>query len=108
MERRDDREAVLARARWRMAEERLYPLALVDAAAYEAAVSRVRVVLDELRARCATFEDLLASQDDPALLEKAAGSVPPSGADVVAAACALRGVEISRRAAPPTRGRDRR
>jgi hypothetical protein len=90
---------MLARMKWRMAEEKLYPLALVDAAAYEEAVCQVRVVLDELRVRCSTLEDLLASEGDPALLAKggaaAAGPVPLSGADVVAAACALRSVELA-------------
>jgi hypothetical protein len=95
-ERRSDQRVMLARVKWRLAEERLYPLALVDAAAYQTAVSRVGVVLDELRARCSTLEDLLASADDPELLEKAtAGSVPLSNADVVAAACALRSVELA-------------
>jgi hypothetical protein len=88
---------MLARVKWRMAEERLYPLALVDAAAYEKAVCLVRVVLDELRVRCSTLEDLLASESDPELLAKgdAAGPISLSGADVVAAACALRSVELA-------------
>lgn len=45
---------------WRTAEQRLYPLVLVDTAAYERAVRGVRAVADEL-ARCATAEDLVAA-----------------------------------------------
>lgn len=46
--------------RWRTAEQRLYPVVLVDTAAYERAVRGVRAVADEL-ARCATAEDLVAA-----------------------------------------------
>lgn len=46
--------------RWRTAEQRLYPLVLVDAVGYERAVRAVRAVADEL-ARCTTAEDLAAA-----------------------------------------------
>jgi hypothetical protein len=62
-----------ARARWRAAEEHLFPVLLADPSGYQRAVVEVRAVVDELRVRSAAGADLLA-------LERAA-------AEVVAAAC---------------------
>lgn len=98
-ERRTDRRLLLARMRWRAAEERIYPLALADVVSYQEAVTRVGLVLKELRSRYATEIELLACEDDPELLAvgDAAGPVPVRAADIVAAACALRGVELAAR-----------
>jgi hypothetical protein len=46
-------------AGWRAAEARLYPLIMVDAALYEAAVTLVGEAVDVLRERCQTVSDLV-------------------------------------------------
>jgi hypothetical protein len=96
-DRRPDQRVLLARVRWRGAEERLYPLALADTAAYQEAVTLVGRVLTELRSRCTSETELLACDGDPELLALAevTAPVPVSPADVVAAACALRSVELA-------------
>jgi hypothetical protein len=96
-DRRPDPRVLLARVRWRAAEERLYPLALADTAAYQEAVTLVGRVLTELRASCANESELLAREADPELfaLAEVTAPVPVSAADVVAAACALRSVELA-------------
>jgi hypothetical protein len=45
-------------ARWQAAEGRLYPLVMVDAALYEAAVTLVCEVTDVLRSQCGTVTEL--------------------------------------------------
>ena len=101
-DRQADQRVLFARVRWRGAEERLYPLALADTAAYEEAVTLVGRVLAELRARCASESELLARESDPELLALAEVTthVPVAAADVVAAACALRSVELAAGSSP--------
>jgi hypothetical protein len=53
-----------AAARWRAAENRLYPLIIVDPSLYQAAVTLVCEVADVLRGRCGSIADLSAA--DPA------------------------------------------
>lgn len=58
-------ERMVARARWQAAEDRIYPLALVDASLYEAAVAAVAALGRAARTHCATEADLHAlGQDD--------------------------------------------
>jgi hypothetical protein len=87
----------VARARWRAAENRLYPPAMTDTDAYMDAVEAVGRVLALLRTRCAREAELLAAETDEEVL-----GLVGSGSrgrlsdrtDVVAAACALRSVEL--------------
>jgi hypothetical protein len=87
-----------ARVRWRAAEQRIYPLAMTDTDAYMDAVEAVARVLTELRTRCTSEAELVAAETDDAVLELVGtGSRGPLAADrasVVAAACALRSVEL--------------
>jgi hypothetical protein len=53
-------------ARWTAAENRLYPLATVDADLYEAAVELVCQALDVLRSQCGTLDEL--GTVDPAVV----------------------------------------
>src|SRR5262245_56272816 len=101
-DRRPDQRVLIARMRWRGAEERLYPLALADTAAYQHAVTLAGRVLGELRGRCSTETELLTCESDLELLALAevTAPVPVSAADVVAAACALRSVELAAGHAP--------
>jgi hypothetical protein len=87
-----------ARVRWRAAEERLYPLALADSDAYMDAVEAVGRVLSELRRTCTSSAELLRAETDRALMGLvgtwARSRTPPDPAIVIAAACALRSVEL--------------
>jgi hypothetical protein len=56
-------------ARWQAAEGRLYPLVMVDAALYAAAVTLVREVTDVLRSHCGTVTEL-AGVDPAAVLAR--------------------------------------
>lgn len=97
---RDDWQRLrVALARWRQAEDRLYPLAAVDPESYLHAVGLVGVVADELRQRCATPGELLAADAAPAeLLSAIYGDELPAlaldPAMAVDAACALRAGEL--------------
>lgn len=96
-DRRPDPRVLLARVRWRGAEERIYPLALADATAYQEAVIRVGRVVAELRTRGSSESELLTCEGDAELLALAEVTtpLPVSAADIVAAACALRSVELA-------------
>jgi hypothetical protein len=95
---REQREFTAAMARWRAAENRLYPLALVDTDAYQDVVTAVGRVLAELRRRPSTSEQLLHAETDLELLALAETGLHPMIADpgsIVAAACAQRSVELA-------------
>jgi len=55
---------VLARARWRAAEDRLFPSLLNDPTHYQRGISAVQAVLGELRRRARDVADLLELEDD--------------------------------------------
>lgn len=57
-----------ARARWRGAEDRLFPVVLVDPDAYRRALSVVGLLLEELRANTTSLDQLLGLDVDPAPL----------------------------------------
>ena len=86
-------------ARWQAAEGRLYPLVMVDAAAYEAAVTLVGEVTAVLRSTCSTVA-ALAGADRAAVLNRcpsvsvmsALGFDPRTAYD---AACACRWRELT-------------
>lgn len=73
-----------ARARWRAAEDRLFPVALVDADAYRRALHVVSLLLDELRVSTTSLDQLLDLDADPAPLlaalpDEAANRIQPAG-----------------------------
>lgn len=81
-------------ARWIAAEDRLYPLVMVDPDLYEAAVTLVCQALDVLRSQCDTVAEL-AGADPAAVLRQcpAATTLAALGLDpgvVFDAACAYR------------------
>jgi hypothetical protein len=70
-------------ARWSAAEDRLYPLVMVDPDLYEAAVTVVCEALDVLRSQCGTVAEL--SSIDPAEVLRqcpTASALPPLGLDL--------------------------
>jgi hypothetical protein len=87
-------------ARWQAAEARLYPLAMVDTARFEAAVALISEVTDVLRSQCGTVTEL-AGADAAAVLARcpsapamaAVGLDPGTAYD---AACACRWRELTR------------
>lgn len=73
-----------ARARWRAAEDRLFPVALVDADAYRRVLHIVSLLLDELRVSTTSLDQLLDLDTDPAsllaaLLDEPANRIQPAG-----------------------------
>lgn len=54
-----------ARMRWRSAEDRLYPQVMTDPDTYQRVVSVMAAVLDELRRRACTTEELLELEARP-------------------------------------------
>lgn len=73
-----------ARARWRAAEDRLFPVALVDAHAYRRVLHVVSLLLDELRVSTTSLDQLLDLDADPAsllaaLLDEPANRIQPAG-----------------------------
>jgi hypothetical protein len=88
---------VLARVRWRSAEDRLYPTLIADPVAYERALGAVQAVLTELRLRCADPAELIAVEEAP---DELIAVALPSGAPapvhlLIGAACAMRDREIA-------------
>ena len=84
-----------ARERWRAAEDRLYPAVMADPEGYRRSLAAVQALVQALRARAATVEDLIAAEADPGLLA-AVGDRPPLPADLlVGAACGMRDREIA-------------
>jgi hypothetical protein len=61
-----------ARARWRAAEDRLFPVALVDPDGYRRLLSVVAALLQKLRASTTSFDHLLELDSHPAPLVAAA------------------------------------
>lgn len=65
-----------ARARWRAAEDRLFPVALVDPDSYRRALHVVGLLLDELRVSTTSLDQLLDLDADPAPLLAALPAEP--------------------------------
>lgn len=96
-----------ARARWRSAEDRLYPTVLADPTMYQRGLAAAQAVVAELRVRAADFDALLAAE---AAADEVVAAACPDGAPLpaellVGAACGMRDRELgaeraqSRRAA---------
>ncbi len=77
----EDRPVAAVVAGWRRADERLYPLVLVDPQRYMTLVSVIRDVADRL-VGCETAEDLVRARD--------------RGHELVASSCASAGVPVER------------
>jgi hypothetical protein len=89
--------AVMARARWRAAEDRLYPSLLNDPSAYQRGLAAVQAVLGELRRRGHDVSDLLEleSRADELLATACPRGVPLPADLLVAVACGMRDRELS-------------
>ncbi|MEJ3655269.1 hypothetical protein WEH80_20070 [Actinomycetes bacterium KLBMP 9759] len=88
---------VVARARWRAAEDRLYPTLLTDAGAYRRGIAAVQAVLCELRRRGAGPDELVELEAAPNdLLAAACPQGVPIPVDLlVAVACGMRDRELA-------------
>lgn len=69
-----------ARARWRAAEDRLFPVALVDPDGYRRLLSVVAVLLQKLRVSTTSLDQLLELDSHPAPLVAAASIAAVDGA----------------------------
>ena len=102
-----------AQARWRAAEDRLYPLAMSDPDGYRSGLEAVRALVGELRRTAAGLDDLVALEADPGeLLAVLPAGGPGLPVDLlVGAACSARAREVlaeregERRAAALARAR---
>jgi hypothetical protein len=92
-----------ARARWRAAEERLFPVALVDPDTYRRRLSVVACLLEELRTSTTSLDQLLELDIDPAPLLQAALTDNAADRLAVESAFAIRDRELA-----ATAERDRR
>jgi hypothetical protein len=86
-----------ARARWRAAEDRLYPTLLADPTAYQRSIAAVQAVVEELRRRATDLSALLAAE---AAADELVGTACPAGVPVpadllVAVACGMRDRELT-------------
>jgi hypothetical protein len=75
-----------ARARWRAAEDRLFPVVLVDPDTYRRALSVVGLLLEELRANTTSLDQLLGLDVDPAPLLSALPAGSAGGAQFAGSA----------------------
>lgn len=83
-----------ARTRWRAAEDRLFPIALVDPDGYRRALSVVAGLLQELRVSTTSFDRLLALDVDPGPLLRAARAEGDADRLAVDASFAVRDREL--------------
>jgi len=85
-----------AQARWRAAEDRLYPVAMSDPDGYRRGLEAVQTLLGELRRTAGTLDDLVAVEADPqALLSVLPADRPALPVDLlVGAACSARAREV--------------
>lgn len=87
-----------AQARWRTAEDKLYPMVMVDPDRFQHVLEAVRALVDELRRYAHSMQDLLDVEAAPASL---LAVLPPELAPMlpeelmVQAACGLRGREVA-------------
>jgi hypothetical protein len=88
--------ASAAQARWRAAEDRLYPVAMSDPDGYRRGLEAVRDLVTRLRDTAHTLDDLLAVEADPAaLLAVLPADTLALPADLlVGAACGARAREV--------------
>ncbi len=80
-----------ARARWRAAEDRLFPVVLVDPDTYRRALDVVGLLLEELRANTTSADQLLGLDVDPAPLLSTLPAGWPAVVDLPARPAAMAG-----------------
>lgn len=83
-----------ARTRWRAAEDRLFPIVLVDPDGYRRVLSVVAGLLQELRVSTTSFDQLLALDVDPGPLLRAARADGDADRLAVDASFAVRDREL--------------
>lgn len=88
-----------ALARWRAADDRLYPLVLVNPESYRRAVELVGRMVQELRRSCRNVDHLVEVDHEPSALLAAVRFDPAdipgiNPQTLVQAACGLRGTEL--------------
>lgn len=85
-----------AQARWRAAEDRLYPVAMSDPDSYRGGLEAVQALVGELRRTAGTLDDLVAVEADPQpLLSVLPADRPALPVDLlVGAACSARAREV--------------
>lgn len=85
-----------AQARWRAAEDKLYPVAMSDPDGYRRGLEAVQALLGELRRTAGTLDDLVAVEADPRpLLSVLPADRPALPVDLlVGAACSARAREV--------------
>ena len=88
-----------ARARWRAAEDRLYPTLIANPASYQRALTQIQAVTDELRRRGDDLSVLLAAEagTDEVLASACPGGVGLPADLLVGVACGIRARELSAR-----------
>lgn len=94
-----------ARARWRAAEDRLFPIALVDPDAYRRALSLVAALLQKLRASTTSLDHLLELDSHPAPLVAAVCVEGAADRMALEAAFAVRDRELAAAAERDRRAR---
>jgi hypothetical protein len=88
---------LVARGRWRSAEDRLYPTLLADPTTYQRSIAAVQAVVEELRRRATDIDSLLAAE---AAADELVATACPAGVPVptdllVAVACGMRHRELT-------------
>lgn len=83
-----------ARRRWRAMSDRLWPIALSDGESYRAATHAVGALVEALRGRARSLEELVDLEAAPSSLPGGPGSTAPQP-ELLAAACAVVGDELA-------------
>ena len=85
------------RARSRAAEDRIYPLVVVDPEGYQRVVALIAMLLDELRSQARTVDELIAMAETTQLLSclPADRSTAVPDETLLAAACGIRDRELA-------------
>jgi hypothetical protein len=87
-----------ARRRWRAAGDRLWPVALSDGESYQRAAQVVGALVDALRDRAGSLDELVDLEAAPSAFLTGLGATGERAAaqpDLLAAACAVRGDELA-------------
>ncbi len=94
----EDPRVAHARRRWRAAGDRLWPVALSDGEAYQQVAHVVGALVDALRERAGSLEELVDLEAEPAGFLAGLGTAGQRAAgqpELLAAACAVRGDELT-------------
>lgn len=94
----EDPRVADARRRWRAAGDRLWPIALSDGGSYQLAAQVVGALVDALRERVASLDELVDLEAAPSAFLAGLGATgvrATSQPELLAAACAVRGDELA-------------